>query len=107
MPDIEQRLKALEKHARANHERWQMLDEHVKALALIRQAIAAPICAATPKILQTIIGNLKVCEKEARAVNAHAKMIVEFRAARKFFEALANKGKGNPPISDGELRRRK
>lgn len=95
MPDIEQRLKALEKRTRADDERWRMLDEHTKAVALIRRAISAPICATMPSILPTIIENLRTAEKEARALNAHAKMIVEIRSARKVFEEVAKKG-GRP-----------
>ena len=70
MSDVEKRLKVLEKRARADDERWRMLDEQTKAFDLIRAAIFAPICAATPIILPTIIQNLRSAEKEARAERA-------------------------------------
>ena len=116
MPDIEQRLKALEKRARLDHERWQMLDQHMTALALIREAIIRPICAelvaserrngVKPRVLQIIIANLKTFEKNARALNAHSKMIVELRTARKLFEAMANKGGTASPTANGGPRRK-
>ncbi len=110
MPDIEQRLKILEKRARADDERWQMLDGYEKAVAIIGESVIRPICAeliATrqrerlkPKLLQVIIDNIKKFESDAQILNLHSKTIVELRAARMFFEMLAKKeGRTSPATS--------
>jgi hypothetical protein len=91
MSDIEQRLKALEKRARTDDERWRMLDAQTQATAIIRQSIARPICAAMPKLLPVIVRNLREFEDDSRRLNAHSKMIAEIRVARQFFERLAKK----------------
>lgn len=98
MADIEQRLKALEKRAIADDERWRMLDAHTKATEMIRQAIVAPICVQAPALIPVIIKSLRALEDEARRLNAHAKTIVEVRAARQFFEKFAKKAKPNPGV---------
>jgi hypothetical protein len=100
-------LKALEKRARADDERWRMLDAQTKAIDMIRQSIAAPICAHAPVLLPVIIKNLREFENEARRLNAHAKTIVELRDARQFFEGFANKIKRGRPSRPGESRRGK
>lgn len=92
MPDFEQRLKALEKRALVDDERWQMLDAQTKAFGAIRDPV--------------IVKNLRDLETDARKLNAHPKMIVEISGARKFFEALANnKGGRSSPRGADESRR--
>lgn len=85
--EIEERLNALEKRARADDERWQTLDGQSKASRIILVAIGAPICAANPELLHPIIKNLSDFEHEARLQNQHFKMIEEIRYAREFFES--------------------
>jgi hypothetical protein len=85
--EIEERLNALEKRARADDERWQMLDGQSKASRIILVAIGAPICAANPALIHPIIKNLSDFEHEARLQNQHSKMIEEIRYAREFFES--------------------
>jgi hypothetical protein len=58
--EIEERLNALEKRARADDERWQTLDGQSKASRIILVAIGAPICAANPELLHPIIKNLSL-----------------------------------------------
>ena len=82
MSEIEERLNALEKRARADDERWQMLDGQSKASRIILVAIGTPICAANPELLHPIIKNLSDFEHEARLQNQHSKMIEEIRYAR-------------------------
>jgi len=104
MTDIEKRLKALEKRARIDNERWQIVDAQLKAFSLIIDAIGAPICAATPSILPTIILNLQNYEKAARVQNKHDATIQRLRHARKFFETRAAKvGKGDPPTGGADM----
>jgi hypothetical protein len=59
MPEIEQRLKALKKQARADTERLHALFGDTKALSLVIDAIGAAICAGNKPLLRTIIKNLQ------------------------------------------------
>jgi hypothetical protein len=86
--DTETRLKALEKRARADSERWRMLDADAKASRIIRNCIARAVCAANPAILPIIIKNLQSFEDASRTLNEHEKTIVEVRSAREWFEEL-------------------
>jgi hypothetical protein len=108
MADIEKRLKALEKRARVDDERWQKLDGHMKGFSLIIDAIGAPICEATPSVLPAIIANLQNFENHARVQNKHDATIRQLRHARVFFEARVVKGgKGVPPSATGDIPRQK
>jgi len=85
MPTIEQRLKALEKRARTDDERWQMLDAQTKAIRCIFHCIGAPIIADHPELGRKIIKNLRTYEKAARTQNEHSVAIREYRKMREFF----------------------
>ena len=86
MTDIEKRLKALEKHAQIENQKWQAAQSHFKAFSLIFDAIGAPICAANPSILPSIIENLKAYLKRSRIQNEHAVLIGQLRQTLEFFE---------------------
>jgi hypothetical protein len=92
MPDIEKRLKALEKRARIDTERWHALSGEIKAICAIISAIGAPICAGKPIRTKAIIQNLKLYERIAREQNEHAQMIVRLRHEREFFESRIKRG---------------
>jgi hypothetical protein len=100
--DIEKRLKTLEKRARTDDERWQMLDAQIKAFRLIFPSIGASICAGNPSILSIIIANLRTYEESARMMNEHAMTIREFQFAREFFESRRKTGEGDLPSADGK-----
>jgi hypothetical protein len=72
MPDVEQRLKALEKRARTDRERWQMLDAQTKAFALIFQAIGAPICTANASAWPRTMGRLSLATMPPCSVSSTA-----------------------------------
>ncbi len=91
MTDIEKRLKALEKRARADTERWNALFGDTKALSLIADAIGAAICANNKPLLRTVIKNLQSFENAARIQNEHGLTIDRLRHARQFYEARLKK----------------
>ncbi len=109
MADIEARLKALEKRARADTERWHAMSGEFKAFSSIISAIVAPMCVGKPDRLRTIIKNLKNAEDVARSQNEHALMIQRLRHERRFLEARLKKyyGNGSSPKDGDAPRRRK
>lgn len=109
MPDIEQRLKALEKRARADTERWQAVFGDTKALSIIIDAIGAAICADNKPLLRTVIKNLQSFENAARIQNEHGLTIERIRDAWKFYESrLKNAGaSGSTAQDDGKPHRKR
>jgi hypothetical protein len=97
MADLEKRLKALEKRAQKDDDRWQMLDAQSKALPMILRAICAPICAADPGLLRAIIANLRTFEESSRLLNEHSILIGEFRRVRLSLERPNSEEKGEKP----------
>ena len=109
MPSIEQRLKTLEKHARADTERWQALSGEVKAITSIFSAMFQPICATNLPLGRTIIKNMKISEQVARAQNEHAQMLVRLRYEREFYESVLKKleSSASGPANNGAPQRRR
>jgi hypothetical protein len=109
MLDIEQRVKALEKRARIDAERWQAVFGDTKALSLIIDAIGAAISASNRPLLRTIIKSLETCEDAARIQNEHGLTIERIRMSRKFFESRlrkADEGDSTPPVGGAPRRTR-
>jgi hypothetical protein len=107
--NIETRLKVLEKRARTDDERWQMLEGQMKGISLVFDSIGAPLAAINPSILQIIIQNLQSYENTARQMNAHAATISQLHSARKFFEGRRSKivgGGSIPPDGSRPPRKR-
>jgi hypothetical protein len=107
--DIEKRLKALEKRARIDDDRWQMLDAQMTAFDLIFKAIGVPIGSANPATLHAIIMNLRTFEDVARMQNEHSVTIRHLRKTRLFFESMVkgNTGGGQTLINDRKPPREK
>jgi len=87
MNDVEKRLKALEKRARNDVERWGSIGGEIRAISGALACIARPICATNPKLMRTIVKNLKTYETVARMDNEHSQMIVRLRYIRQVFES--------------------
>jgi hypothetical protein len=87
MDDIEKRIKALEKRSRDDIERWQALEGDLKAFSAALTCIVRPIGVTNPKIIRTVIKNLKTYETVSRMDNQHSQMIVRLRRIREVFES--------------------
>jgi hypothetical protein len=100
VPDIETRIKALEMRARANDERWQMLEGQMKGISLIFDSLGIALAAMNSSILRAIIQNLRTFEDTSRQMNAHAATISQLHYAREFFEGRLSKiaGGGSIPL---------
>lgn len=91
MPDLERRLKAVEKRVQAQHEVIQGLFGDTKALSLVTDALGAAICANNKPLLRTVIKNLQQFEDFARMQNEHDRTIARLRYQREFYEGRLNK----------------
>ena len=91
MPDLERRLKAVEKRVQAQHEAIQGLFGDTKALSLVTDALGAAICANNKPLLRTVIKNLRQYEDFARMQNEHDRTIARLRHQREFYEGRLNK----------------
>ena len=89
--EIEKRLAALEKRARTDDIRWQMLDADLKAFRIIIECIGRPVCAANPALTPIIIKNLKAFEDDARLLNLHSSTVSRLRGRREYFEQVSEK----------------
>jgi hypothetical protein len=109
MTDIETRLKALEKHAQMDDQKWQAEQSYVKALSFIFDSIGEPLCAANPSILPLIIENLKSYLKRSRIRSESPAVIGQLRQTLEFFEKQAAKIEKSrlPSASSGVPRRKK
>lgn len=108
MPDLEQRLKTLEKRARADVERWHAVQGDVKGVVLIIDSIGAAVAADNRPLLRTIITNLKTFEDGARMQNEHDLTMKRVRLAREFFESRLKKAeRGSTSGSRGGPRKTK
>jgi hypothetical protein len=87
MDPIEQRLRALEKRAQKDDERWHKLDADLKAIRLITESIGLPLCGLHPRMAAIIAKNLQIFETDAKVLNLNTSTISRLRTARKFFES--------------------
>ena len=84
--NITDRLNALENRVQQNEEKLLSLNARSKAHSMIFTAIGVPLCAVSPATAAQIITCLLSYEKEARAQNARASLIREFREVRESLE---------------------
>jgi hypothetical protein len=108
MPDIEQRLKALEKRARADTERQHAVSGEIKAIVSIVYSIFVAVCAGNPARARAIIENIKILEAVAREQNEQTQMLVRLRYEREAFQRRLEKiERGSSGANNGAPRRRK
>jgi hypothetical protein len=105
MPDIERRLRALEKRVVTETEWLQALKAHIKALSLVIDCIGAPLCAANPAIVSVIVRNLKSYEKRARVQNEHDIVLWQLRETREFFEGRLPKEANSASVAKSPRKR--
>jgi hypothetical protein len=100
MDDFDKRLKVLEQRSRNDIERWEALAGEVKAFSGAFACMAKPICASNPKLMRTIIKNLKTYETVSRMDNEHSQMIVRLRHIRQVFESQLKEIETGGPSSE-------
>ena len=109
MPNIEQRLKALEKRARADIERQHAVSGEIKAILAIIYSIFAAVCVGNPARARAIIKSIKTLEAVAREQNEQTQMLVRLRHEREAFERRLEKIEkdGSTGANNGAPRRPK
>ncbi len=105
MADLETRLKALEKRARNDTERWNSVAGDIKGLVCIIDAMGAAIGADNKPLLRTIIVNLKTFEDGARLQNEHETTMKRVRYQREFFERRLKLAEDKSSESNGAPKR--